>query len=88
MHPCACPHAVDQAHFLHLLGLEGVEATRVDLLPLQAANTDHLSMYAFMDISLDPFPYAGESGLHTGGRRSLCHSLSLSVPSVTLILIF
>ena len=72
-----CPDV--QAHFLHLLGMEGVEATRVDLLPLQAANTDHLSMYAFMDISLDPYPYAGERILgNTPGGRSCCHSLSPS----------
>ena len=50
-----------KAHFLHLLGLEGVEPERVDLLPLQAANTDHLATYAFIDISLDPYPYAGET---------------------------
>lgn len=28
-------------------------------VPAQAANSDHLSTYSFMDISLDPYPYAG-----------------------------
>lgn len=30
-------------------------------MPLAAANSDHLSTYSFMDISLDPFPYAGRN---------------------------
>ena len=32
---------------------------QVDLLPLTAANRDHLAQYAMMDVSLDPWPYAG-----------------------------
>lgn len=39
---------------------QGIEAWRVDLLPLAAGNADHLHTYSLMDISLDPFPYAGE----------------------------
>lgn len=31
----------------------------MDLLPLAAANRDHLTQYALMDVSLDPWPYAG-----------------------------
>ncbi len=38
---------------------QGIEAWRVDLLPLAASNAEHLAMYALMDISLDTFPYAG-----------------------------
>lgn len=38
----------------------GVAAWRVDLLPLTAGTGEHLSVYGLMDISLDPFPYAGE----------------------------
>mmetsp|Transcript_37645 Transcript_37645/g.111342 ORF Transcript_37645/g.111342 Transcript_37645/m.111342 type:complete len:770 (-) Transcript_37645:253-2562(-) len=59
--PFACESA--KLHFLNQLAVHGVDPSRVDLLPLVAANQDHLSMYAFMDISLDPFPYAG------AGRR-------------------
>ena len=49
---------------------------RVDLLPLTAGNVDHLAMYAHMDISLDPFPYAGTT--------TTCESLFMGVPVVSL----
>lgn len=55
--PFVCESA--RANLMQRLALEGVEAWRVDLMPLAAANSDHLSTYSFMDISLDPFPYAG-----------------------------
>jgi hypothetical protein len=58
--PFACE--VARVHFLQQLVAHGVESWRVDLLPLAAANADHLGTYALMDISLDPFPYAGEKG--------------------------
>ena len=38
---------------------QGVAADRVDLLPLAPATSDHLATYGEMDISLDPWPYAG-----------------------------
>ena len=38
---------------------QGVSPDRVDLLPLAPATTDHLATYGVMDISLDPWPYAG-----------------------------
>ena len=38
---------------------QGVSADRVDLLPLAPATADHLATYGVMDISLDPWPYAG-----------------------------
>ena len=34
-------------------------ASQVDLLPLAPATPEHLGTYAAMDVSLDPFPYAG-----------------------------
>ncbi|KAK9810285.1 hypothetical protein WJX72_008008 [[Myrmecia] bisecta] len=55
--PFACQSA--RGHVLELLERGGVQAQRVDLLPLAPANADHLATYAHMDISLDPFPYAG-----------------------------
>ena len=55
--PFACEMA--RNHVLQQLVAHGVEAWRVDLLPLAAANADHLATYSLMDISLDPFPYAG-----------------------------
>lgn len=56
--PFACE--AFRAHFMAVMTSHGVETWRVDLLPLAAANADHLATYALMDISLDPFPYAGE----------------------------
>lgn len=72
--PFACEAA--KAHFLNLLRLEGVEPCRVDLLPLLASNTDHLTTYSIMDISLDPYPYAGTT--------TTCEALLMGVPCVTL----
>ena len=37
----------------------GVQAWRVSLLPLTAGTGDHMGQYAMMDVSLDPWPYAG-----------------------------
>ena len=54
----------------------GVPPGRVDLLPLAPANADHLGTYAGMDVSLDPFPYAGTT--------TTCESLYMGVPCVTL----
>jgi hypothetical protein len=55
----------------------------VDLLPLAAATPEHLGTYAAMDVSLDPFPYAGTTTtceslymgepLHPCSQSSSCH---------------
>lgn len=49
---------------------------RVDVLPLTAGTAEHLGLYAAMDVSLDPFPYAGTT--------TTCESLFMGVPVVTL----
>ena len=65
-----------RSHVLGQLQAAGVDGSRVDLLPLAAANADHLATYALMDISLDPFPYAGTT--------TTCESLYMGVPVITL----
>jgi protein O-GlcNAc transferase len=55
--PFACQAA--RAHVLRQLAAVGVEAWRVDLMPLAPGNAQHMATYGLMDISLDPFPYAG-----------------------------
>ncbi|GFH15822.1 O-linked N-acetylglucosamine transferase, partial [Haematococcus lacustris] len=72
--PFACDTA--RAHVLTLLAAEGIESWRVDLLPLAASNAEHLATYSLMDISLDPFPYAGTT--------TTCESLYMGVPCLTL----
>lgn len=54
----------------------GISAERVDLLPPTAGNAEHLATYAHMDISLDPWPYAGTT--------TTCESLYMGVPVISL----
>ena len=63
---------------LEILQMEahGVLSERIDLLPLNAGNRDHLATYNQMDISLDPWPYAGTT--------TTCESLYMGVPVVSL----
>lgn len=37
----------------------GIDKSRLDLLEIQPKTYDHLTQYSKMDISLDPWPYAG-----------------------------
>lgn len=54
----------------------GISSDRVDLLPLTSGNSEHLATYNQMDISLDPWPYAGTT--------TTCESLYMGVPVVSL----
>ena len=56
--------------------VHGIPSERIDLLPLTASNSDHLATYSQMDISLDPWPYAGTT--------TTCESLYMGVPVVSL----
>ncbi|GIL54275.1 hypothetical protein Vafri_9837 [Volvox africanus] len=72
--PFACEAA--RGHVLQQLAAVGVESWRVDLLPLAPGNAEHLATYALMDISLDPFPYAGTT--------TTTESLFMGVPCLTM----
>jgi protein O-GlcNAc transferase len=55
--PFAC--ADTRALWLRRFRRAGLAAWRVDLLPLAAGTADHMAQYGLMDVSLDPWPYAG-----------------------------
>lgn len=50
----------------------GWAVVQVDLLQLAQGTAEHLATYAHMDISLDPFPYAGTT--------TTCESLYMGAP--------
>jgi predicted O-linked N-acetylglucosamine transferase (SPINDLY family) len=54
----------------------GVDASRVDCIPLLASTQEHLSAYAQVDVCLDTFPYAGTT--------TTCEALYSGVPVVSL----
>ncbi|GMH35925.1 hypothetical protein BSKO_03793 [Bryopsis sp. KO-2023] len=72
--PFACE--TTKAYFMNMFKAEGIESWRVDLLPLAPQTHSHLSMYSLLDISLDPWPYAGTT--------TTCESMFMGVPCVTL----
>lgn len=55
--PFACLDV--QALWLQRFVACGIDSCRVDLLPLTPDTGCHLEQYSQMDLSLDPFPYAG-----------------------------
>lgn len=54
----------------------GIDPSRVDLMPLIPQTSDHLSAYSLMDFSLDPFPYAGTT--------TTCEALWMGIPVITM----
>lgn len=68
--PCAsacCPTPLHRAGHAHLWRTPYhahacprlPHSLQVDLIPLTATNRDHLTQYAWLDLGLDPWPYAG-----------------------------
>jgi protein O-GlcNAc transferase len=72
--PFACGQA--RALWTARLAALGIEAWRVDLLPLAASNAEHLAQYALVDVSLDPFPYAGTT--------TTAETLFMGVPCISM----
>jgi protein O-GlcNAc transferase len=54
----------------------GISPDRVDLLASTKGIAEHLSLYARMDVALDPFPY--------NGTTTTCEALWMGVPVVAL----
>lgn len=63
-------------HYAAKLEAAGLAPERCDLLPLAPGNAEHLGTYGAMDVSLDPWPYAGTT--------TTAESLLMGVPCVTL----
>src|SRR5262245_55535411 len=57
-------------------GAQGVEASRVEILPPTSGIADHLAQYSRVDIALDPIPY--------NGTTTTCEALWMGVPVVTI----
>ena len=55
----------------------GVDATRLELRPWEAARTSHLAVYGEVDLALDTFPY--------NGTTTTCEALWMGVPVVSLV---
>jgi len=62
--------------FFSQMAALGIEAWRIDCLPLEAATARHLALYDRVDIALDTFPY--------GGTTTTCEAVYMGVPVVTL----
>jgi predicted O-linked N-acetylglucosamine transferase (SPINDLY family) len=65
-----------QRDFHERFARDGVAPERVALLPPVALPSEHLALYADVDIALDPFPYHGAT--------STCEALWMGTPVVTL----
>jgi len=62
--------------FLAMLAKAGIPSDRVELRNFTGTIAEHLSMYADMDVALDPFPY--------NGTTTTCEALYMGVPVVML----
>jgi protein O-GlcNAc transferase len=62
--------------FSDALADEGVDASRLRLLPRTSSFAEHMAMYRQIDIALDTFPY--------NGTTTTCEALYMGVPVITL----
>lgn len=73
------PSFTDKAtreRYCGLFGQYGVSRDRIELQGRTATQTEHLALYARVDIALDTFPY--------NGTTTTCEALWMGVPVVTL----
>jgi len=68
-------YAVKQ-RVLNIFARNGIEGSRVELLPLVQNNLEHLNSYNRIDICLDTWPFTGTT--------TICESLLMGVPVITL----
>lgn len=73
-----------KAYFMNMFKAEGVESWRVDLLPLTQQTHDHLGLYSLIDISLDPWPYAGDLASY---KLVKCHECTSSICSLNMAML-
>mmetsp|Transcript_9445 Transcript_9445/g.14159 ORF Transcript_9445/g.14159 Transcript_9445/m.14159 type:complete len:856 (-) Transcript_9445:184-2751(-) len=72
--PFACPKMKTKA--LERIKRRGIDSRRVFLFPLFPTTKEHLSLYSFVDISIDTFPYAGTT--------TTCEAMYMGIPVITL----
>jgi len=65
-----------QQRITEMLTAEGVDATRVEMLPQTKGMKEHLETYARVDVALDTAPY--------NGTTTTCESLWMGVPVVVM----
>ncbi len=63
-------------HYLDLFHQNGIQSSRIRMLPSVPSLKDHLSIYNDVDIALDPFPY--------NGTTTTCEALWMGTPVITL----
>ena len=64
-----------RAKTLQRFAERGIDAARIDLVPLLPTTAEHLATYAGVDVCVDTFPYAGTT--------TTCEALYCGVPVVT-----
>jgi predicted O-linked N-acetylglucosamine transferase (SPINDLY family) len=68
------PDAVER--FQRFFSDHGIARERIELVPYEASQLDHLQQYDLIDIALDTFPYPGVT--------TTCEALWMGVPVITL----
>lgn len=62
--------------FLDMFTHNGIDASRINLIPSTETHTKHMEIYSSVDIALDSFPY--------NGTTTTCEALWMGVPVIVL----